>query len=37
MYLNNKNSLEYAQIAQSEPKYMILNTEGRSNIDAGVI
>ena len=32
MYLNNKNILEYAQIAQSEPKYMILNIEGRSII-----
>ena len=29
---NNKNILEYAQIAQSEPKSMILNIEGRSNI-----
>ena len=32
MYLYNKNILEYAQIARSEPKYMIRNIEGRSNI-----
>ena len=30
MYLHNKNVLEYAQIARSEPKSMILNFEGRS-------
>ena len=30
MYLYNKNTLEYAQIAQSEPESMILNIEGRS-------
>ena len=30
MYLYNKNILDYAQIAQSEPKSMILNIEGRS-------
>ena len=33
MYLYNKNILEYAQIAQSEPKSMILNIEGRSTIN----
>ena len=33
MYLYNKNILEYAQIAQSEPKSMILNIEGRSISD----
>ena len=31
MYLCNKNILEYAQIAGSAPKYMILNIEGHSN------
>ena len=31
MYLYNKNILEYAQIAQSEPKSMIHNIEGHSN------
>ena len=31
MYLYNKNFLEYAQIAQSKPKSMILNIEGHSN------
>ena len=31
MYLCNKNILEYAQIAQSEPKSMIHNIEGHSN------
>ena len=30
MYLYNKNILEYAQIAQSEPKSMLPNIEGRS-------
>ena len=29
MYLSNKNILEYAQIAGSAPKSMILNVEGR--------
>ena len=29
MYLYNKNILEYAQIAQSEPKSMIHNIKGR--------
>ena len=29
MYLYNKNILEYAQIAGSAPKSMILNVEGR--------
>ena len=28
--LYNKNTLEYAQITQSEPKSMILNIEGHS-------
>ena len=37
MYLYNKNILKYVEIVGSEPKSMILNTEGRSNIDAGVI
>ena len=32
-YLCNENILEYAQIAGSEPKSMILNIEGRSNVD----
>ena len=34
MYLYNKNilDLEYAQIAGSEPKSMILNIEGRSKL-----
>ena len=32
MYLYDKNTLENAQIAWSEPKSMILNIEGRSNI-----
>ena len=31
MQLYNKDILEYAQIAQSEPKFRILNIEGRSN------
>ena len=31
MYLYNKNVLKYAQIALSEPKFMIRNIEGRSN------
>ena len=31
MYLYNKNILEYAQIARSGPKYMILDIEGHSN------
>ena len=31
MYLYNKNLLEYAQIAQSGPKYMIRDIEGLSN------
>ena len=31
MYLYNKNVLEYVEIVGSEPKSMILNTEGRSN------
>ena len=29
--MNNKDILEYAQIAQREPKSRILNIEGRSN------
>ena len=33
MYLYNKNILEYARIAQSEAKSMILNIEGRSISD----
>ena len=33
MYLYNKNFLEYAQIARSEPKSMILNNEGHSSIE----
>ena len=33
MYLyNNKNVLEYAEIARSGPKSMIRNSEGSSNI-----
>ena len=32
MYLYNKNILKYVEIVGSEPKSMILNTEGRSNI-----
>ena len=32
MYLYNQKALEYAQIARSEPKSMILNIEGRSTI-----
>ena len=32
MYLYNKNILEYDQIAQSEPKSMILNIEGLSSV-----
>ena len=31
MYLYNTNILEYAQIAQREPKSMIVNIEGHSN------
>ena len=31
IYMYNENILEYAQIAGSEPKNMILNIEGRSN------
>ena len=31
-FIIGKNILEYAQIAQSEPKSMILNIEGRSRI-----
>ena len=31
MYLYNKNILKYVEIVGSEPKSMILNTEGRSN------
>ena len=31
MYLCNKNILKYVEIVGSEPKSMILNTEGRSN------
>ena len=34
MYLYNENILEYAQIAQSEPKSMIHNIEGRSIVYA---
>ena len=30
MYLYNKNALEYAQIARSGPKSMILTIEGSS-------
>ena len=33
MYWYNKNSSEYAQIARSGPKSMILNIEGCSSID----
>ena len=32
MYLYNKNTLEYVEIVGSEPKSMILNIGGRSNI-----
>ena len=31
MYLYNKNILKYVEIVGSEPKSMILNTEGRSS------
>ena len=33
VYLSNKNYLEYAQIARSEPKSMILNIESHSSIE----
>ena len=37
MYLYDKNILEFAQIAQTEPKSMIQNIEGRSNLYKSLI
>ena len=38
MYLYNKNILEYPQIAQSEPKSMIIYIEGcSSNLSSSIL
>ena len=37
MYLYNKNILKYVEIVGSEPKSMILNTEGRSSMHYSVV